>query len=558
MNSDKTAKNAAANFTTNAADSAINANPLLDAMGTEMSKTLTENGAVTYSTTASDCLDFFANIGGMRNRSERDIVNAFELAYIENPDMAMKLLFYTRDIRGGLGERKIFRTIVKYLARAHKESLLKNLKYFSEFGRWDDLLVLIQDYSSARAKNAPAEDAAAKNADDDTDCAEAAIAILRDQLNKDVESLRSGEGVSLLGKWLPSVNASSAETRRQGKLLAKAFGLSEKEYRQTLTALRQKIKIMENFLREGTYEFDYSNVTSQAMLKYRQAFFRNDYDKYVAYLQAVAEGKTTVNTGTLTPCEIVNKVAKKLYEVGHYRYWFNYTDEAEDENPTAAIDQNERLALNTMWNSLEDFTDDRNALVVIDGSGSMYRDESPMPISVAMSLGIYFAERNKGAFADHFITFSANPKLIKIKGADIVDKVEYCMRYNEIANTNIERVFHLVLDAAVKNDLPQEELPETIYIVSDMEFDYCTQDASLTNFENAKNMFERAGYKLPNLVFWNVSSRNNQVPVRQHETGTALVSGYSARKFSYIVENVTPYEFMLEILSKERYEAIVA
>ena len=182
-----------------------------------------------------------------------------------------------------------------------------------------------------------------------------------------------------------------------------------------------------------------------------------------------------------------------------------------------------------------------------------------MPAAVAQSLAIYFAEHNRGVFHNHFITFSTNPRLVEIKGQDIVDKARYCETFNECANTNIQKVFELVLNAAVKNHVPQEDLPSTLYIISDMEFDYCTNDASLTNFEYAAKLFERAGYKLPNVVFWNVASRNQQQPVTMNEQGVALVSGCSPRIFSMVMEgSLDPFTYMLSVIGTERYAPIAA
>jgi len=188
----------------------------------------------------------------------------------------------------------------------------------------------------------------------------------------------------------------------------------------------------------------------------------------------------------------------------------------------------------------------------------MYWGNEPLPASVALSLGIYFAERNMGAFKNHFITFSENPRLVEIKGADIVDKVQYAESFNEVANTNIQKVFELVLRTAVEHKVPKEELPSMIYIISDMEFDACTKDADLTNFEYAKGLFAQNGYELPNLVFWNVSSRNTQQPVPMNEKGVVLVSGASPRVFSMIGSgNLSPYAFMLDTLNAERYAKIL-
>ncbi|MDE6767006.1 MAG: DUF2828 family protein, partial [Eubacterium sp.] len=212
-----------------------------------------------------------------------------------------------------------------------------------------------------------------------------------------------------------------------------------------------------------------------------------------------------------------------------------------------------------MWGALEDFTKDENAIAVVDGSGSMYYCGNPLPASVALSLGIYFAEHSKGAFANHFITFSSSPRLVEIKGRDITEKVRYCESFNEVANTNIQKVFELILHTAVKNKLPQEELPSTIYIISDMEFDMCAEGADITNFEYAKRRYAKYGYNLPKMIFWNVQSRNMQQPVKMNEQGVALVSGCTPRIFSMVKDGkLNPYDFMMDIINYERYAVIAA
>ena len=201
-----------------------------------------------------------------------------------------------------------------------------------------------------------------------------------------------------------------------------------------------------------------------------------------------------------------------------------------------------------------------NTLAVVDGSGSMYwGGTNVMPAAVAESLGIYFAERNCGAFKGHFITFSANPRLVEIKGKDIFEKVQYCMSFNECSNTNIEKTFDLILDTAVKNRLKQKDMPSRLLIISDMEFDICSSDAEMTNFDNAKAKFAANGYRLPQLVFWNVNSFNRQQPVTMNEKGVTLVSGMSPQIFSMLKDdNLDPYSFMMSVISSERYERIAA
>ena len=483
---------------------------MLEFLKREANKTYTENGSVTYRSTGRDCLDLFATIGALRRESEQEITARFLRAYAEDPDLAMKILFYGRDVRGGLGERRVFRILLRWLAVSKPESVVRNLPYVAEYGRWDDVLVLL-----------------------DTPCRAEALALLKQQFDADLAALSSDGDVSLLGKWLPSVNASNDETVRAAKQIANAFGLSDRDYRKTLTKLRAQIRILENNLRKRDYTFDYSKQPSKAMFKYRKAFLRNDAERYGAFMQRVSTGEVKLNTGALYPYEIIEKAY--------------HCDDAE------------RLSLDATWRALADYTQDENALVVADGSGSMYWGGKPMPAAVAQSLAIYFAEHNRGAFRNHFITFSMNPRLVEIKGRDIVDKARYCETFNECANTNIQKVFELVLNAAVRNRVPQKDLPSTLYIISDMEFDSCAAGASLTNFEYAAKLFRQAGYRLPNVVFWNVSSRNQQQPITTNEQGVALVSGCSPRIFSMVMEgSLDPFTFMLSVIDTERYAPIRA
>lgn len=324
-------------------------------------------------------------------------------------------------------------------------------------------------------------------------------------------------------------------TQRKGKKIARAPGMTDTEYRRTPVKLRARIRIIKNHLRRKDYAFVTSAQLSKAN-KYRAAFMRNSAERCAAFMKQVEKGEKTLHTGTLTPYEII----------APYVGFGTMTDE-------------ERKAMDVTWNALEDFTTGENALVVVDGSGSMYGWADPKPAAVAMSLAIYFAERNTGAFRNHFITFSEKPRLVEIKGRNIAEKVRYCMGYNEVANTNIQGVFGLILNAAVQYRVPQEEMPSRIYIISDMEFDCCAENADQTNFERAKKAYAQYGYKLPEIVFWNVASRNRQQPVTMNEQGVALVSGCTPRIFSMIASGImSPYTVMMDVLESERYAKIAA
>lgn len=485
---------------------------MLELLKKENRITYTENGAKTYNTTESYCLDLFFRAGAMRNASVKDIAEAVICAFIENPEKTMKIVFFTRDIRGGLGERRFFRIAMRTLADYCADAVLRNIPYIAEYGRFDDLCCLIG-----------------------TLCEKSAVEEIRRQLNEDINSYKNGGKVSLLAKWLPSVNASSAQTRITAKKLVKLLGMTEKDYRQTLSELRRYTDIIENRLRVSDYTFDYEKQPSCAMMKYRRAFIRNDGIRYTEYLHAVDRGEAKLNTSTLYPYEIVRRCLD------------------------AKLSKAERLSLDTTWRNLPDFGNNtENAIAVVDGSGSMTCGRGIRPIDAALSLGIYFAQHNKGKFANHFITFSKHPRLVEIKGKNIVDQVQFCNTFNEVANTDIEAVFNLILRTAVKNKVSADEMPAKLYIISDMEFDYCVEGGnSFPLFETMEKKYRHFGYKLPQVIFWNVNSRQSNMPVKRSQTGAALVSGFTPNIFDMVIGGeITPEIIMEKIIFGERYAMI--
>ena len=493
---------------------------MLQHLKNEANRTFTENGAVAHATTGSDCLDLFATVGALRQASEPEILRRFVRAYTESPLLAMRTLFFARDIRGGLGERRVFLVCLKWLANNAPRSVRRNLREIAEYGRWDDLLCLL-----------------------DTPCEKEALDLIKDQLRADLFALNRGLEVSLLAKWLPSVNASNEENVACANRVARALGMKDSAYRKTLVKLRERIRLLENSLREKDYSFDYSKQPSRAMYKYRKAFSRNDGERYRAFLDDVSRGKSTLHAGTLMPYELVEPYLS-------YSYYGSFMRPLSEE---------ERQTLNTTWASLPSYTNDENALAVIDTSGSMYCGKKPLPAAVALSLGLYFAEHNTGIFKNLFIEFSDYPRLIEIKGDTFADRLRYVTSFNEIAGTNLESVFDLILSTAIRNNVSQREMPSTLYIISDMEFNACVHHADDTIFQNARKQFEACGYRLPRIVFWNVQSRNHQLPVTQNEQGVSLVSGCTPVLFSNVAKGLlSPYNYMLEVLTSERYLPISA
>lgn len=492
--------------------------------------TRTMNGAVTHGSTGDACLDFFAVAGGMRYRRREEQIRLFDRAYIETPELAMKLLFHLRDIRGGMGERTLFRTLLRHVACTWPESARKNVGYIAEFGRWDDLLCLLGTPASREAAE-----------------------VIRRQLAEDEEALRRREAgeenahISLLAKWLPSDNASSRRTRKTAHRLIQALGMEKSEYRRLVTALRARIGLAERCLTAMKPEkINYEAVPAQAMLKYRKAFAASDGTRYAAYLDGVKSGDKKIHTETLFPYEVL----RPFFRSSCCDYWnfLNFSNVAG----MATLEQ--------LWNRLPGTVGDANAISVVDTSGSMYWSMGPlMPALISQAMGLYCAERCRGVFHNHLITFESTPHLMEIHGETLQDKLRYLGTLPWGGSTNLEAVFDLILDTAVEARVSQEELPRVIYIFSDMEFNCAVRDAGQTVYENARRRFEAYGYEMPAVVFHNVNSWQMQTPVTAHTRGTALTSGASTHAMgSRFDGNITPMAHMLRVLNGKRYAMIHA
>lgn len=493
---------------------------MLNQLKQATNKTTTTNGAVTNVTSNSHLLDFFAQGGAMRNSSENEIRQVFSKAFSENPEYALKTLFLHRDIREGNGERRLFRICTKWLSETDLKALEALIPLIAEYGRYDDVVELLDTEAQGKAGQ-----------------------VLAKQLTEDVANLNDGKSISLLAKWLPSENASSPLTVSRARKLIKGLGITPKQYRKTLVALRSKINILETNMSQQTWDnVDYSSLPSQAMMKHRQAFHRNDEAKFTSYLDSLVKGDkgVKVNAGALFPYQIVEKVMEKT----RYSWHSNITPQ-------------ERVLFDQQWKALPNRIEGAdNSLAVVDVSGSM----SGMPMNVAISLGMYVAERNEGAFHNHFMTFSSRPQLVEIVGKDIVEKVSNMSKADWAMNTDLEAVFNLVLNTAIQNNMPQSQMPSRLFIISDMQFDRCVRfsGAELTFFQSMRAKFAQAGYALPKLVFWNVNARMGQSPVEKDTPDVQLVSGFSQNLFKAIMESssTNPYDMMMETLDSERYAQI--
>ena len=488
--------------------------------------TYTENGALTHSTSGQALMDLFAMGAAYRSRSNEDVIFLFKKAYNENPTYALKCLFYIADCRGGQGERRFFRVCARWLASYDTEAMKRNLSHIPEYRRWDDLFVFI---------GTPLE--------------KDALEIVKNQLALDVQC----KTPSLLAKWMPSENTSSKQTRAHAQVMRKYLGWTHKQYRKALSILRARINVLERLMSEGRWdEIEFDKIPSKAGLKYKNAFARHDIERVkseknvVSYADFAKDTTTKVNAKDLYPYEVVDKAMKVCGR---------------------SLEDTERLMVNKYWENLANYFNGKsfNGLAVVDTSGSMtWHGGAAAPINVAISLGLYCAERAKGPFAGHYVSFSRRPQLIKTDGVDFVDKVKRIYRTNLCENTNIEATFDMLLNTALANKCTQDELPENIIIISDMEFDsargvgyYSREDSNArrTLMESIEAKWNAHGYRMPKLIFWNVEARQDNIPMEMKD-GISFVSGMSPSIFNQIMTGKTAYDLMMEVLDGARYERI--
>jgi hypothetical protein len=445
--------------------------------------TLTTNGMVTNSTSLNSNVDMFFLAGASRNMSEKNIEILFQKAIVENPLVALKVLFWSRDPRGGAGERRFFKICSKFLNKNYLTLLEKNISLIPEFGRWDDIFELDEKVVLPLIK----------------------------------EGLENKNG--LLAKWLPRNHSEFANKVR------KTLGLNPKEYRKLVVGLSNTVE--QKMCAKDWDSITYPHVPSLAMNKYRKAFGKNDSSRFTEYITLVKEGKQEIKAGVLFPHQLYD-----AYKRG--------------EN---------KDAVEAQWMNLPDFMSDSNERIipVCDVSGSM----TGLPMSVSVSLGVYISERNKSIFKDAFITFSASPQMNYLRGS-FYERLRQLEHADWGMNTNLEAVYKLILGKAVQHNIPESEMPTKILIISDMEFDRCATNGSNTALKMIERMYKDAGYKFPEIIFWNVNGRLGNVPAKSSSKGVGLVSGFSPSVLKSILQGSidTPESLMLRTVMSERYKSI--
>lgn len=486
---------------------------------------LTDNGAIAKKGTGSKVLDMFAKGGTYRTATPSDIIDLIEPALKEEPALFGACLFYLRDILEGQGERRFFRTVLYFLGTVHPQVAYQLFELIPQYGRWDDLFAFRGTFLY-----------------------DAALQFYADALQSDYNLLLidPNASISLAGKWAPSEKAGKAAKTLWRDLVVKFD--SPAQYRRLLTRLRARIRIVESAMCAKEWgSIDYGKVPSRASLLYRKAFKKNDSSRYAEFIASLKgkskeEVRKSIKAGALYPYELVSQCNMH-----------NYGTPSNQDDDT----------IDALWNAMPDYLKGkhRNSLAVVDTSGSM---SSPVTgtvtaLQIAISIGLYLADNAQGIWAGKFITFSTNPSFQTVEGDTLQQKVLNMASADWHMSTNLNKVFTLILETAKKHELGQEDMPETVFVISDMQFDEASRRSD-TNFDQITRQYEAAGYERPNLVFWAVK-KGEASPVAYNDYGTAVVSGFSANTFSNVmgdeyVTPPTPEEVMRKVLESPRYQSV--
>jgi hypothetical protein len=460
----------------------------IDALQSE--DTLTENGMVINSSTLNECVNLFFTIGAMRGQDKQRLISTFSKAFNENPLTALKILFWVRDVRGGAGERQIFRDILKYLVENHPNVVKQNIQAIPHFGRWDDLSVLFGTKLEAESTKMFVDGLIVEN--------------------------------GLCAKWIP----------RKGVIfnaIRKALKTTPKNLRNLLVGISNTVE--QKMCANQWTNIEYSKTPSLAMGRYTKAFAKHDITGFTEYLEKLKKGETKVNAGAVYPYNVVQTMNQGSWELA-----------------------------NEQWKSLPNFMEGttERILPVVDVSGSMGSivSGSITCLDVAISLGLYISERNEGVFKDSFITFSEKSELQVLSGT-LKERYEQMSQADWGMNTNLNLVFNLILNQALKHKVLPEDMPSKILIMSDMEFDQATRQSD-SAIQMIRRQYDESGYTLPEIIFWNIQSRGKNFPVRHDESGTALISGLSPSIVKSVLggKEMTPVSIMNETINSERYSII--
>lgn len=469
---------------------------LTEALQTE--NTTTKNGMTTNSSSLNECVNLFFSIGAMRGKGKDKVVALFSKAFNEDPRTAMRILFWSRDVREGAGERQIFRDIMSYLASNYPQTVKTNLDLIPEYGRWDDVQVLFG-----------------------TELENDVVTLL-------VHGLNNPETASLVSKWMPRKGLVFNKVR-------KSLKVTPKELRKMIVSLSKTVE--QKMCSKRWTEIEYPKTPSLAMSRYTKAFGRNDGERFKSFIESLKKGEVKINAGALYPYDITKNLR---------------------------FGSNKDLA-NEQWKALPNWMEGSDELILpmVDVSGSMACTVGGNPnltcMEVAISLGMYISERNEGSFKDMFMTFSSTPQIQKLLGP-LSDRYTQLARADWGMSTNLYSAFKTILNQAVKFNIPQDEMPSKILILSDMEFDNAIRgERNHSALSMIDEMYEEAGYVKPGIIFWNLHANGGNFPAKFDESGTALISGFSPSILKSVLSNpdsLTPVNIMNETVNSERYEPV--
>lgn len=505
-----------------------------------LNTTTTSNGAIVYKKSDSALVDCNYRVSGWRYDDPQNIIHQFMAAFRENKKAALTWLFFLRDCRGGLGERKAFRTIYTWLVEEEPLLTAALFPLIAEYGRFDDMIDIIYHMCDIRPSKVVRE---ARNV---------MIEYIRKILYHDIDMCEKGESISLLAKWMPSGNTSSRVTREKAMLMATQLGMSPREYRKTLSKLRKHLNVTEVKASANQWsEIDYESVPAKAALKYADAFLRHDEDRRRAYLKSVLLDNVKANISGINPYEILSLA-------------------------NTAYDEDVEAFYNAVWDKLvkEGFPDTEafdGCLPIVDTSGSMSKHVTTKVTvrDIAFSLGLYFSQKANGAFHNKMMSFSEHPQWISVTDdMTLKEKYEVLRRGPWDMNTDIRAVFECILHVALSEKVKPEDMPKSLLIVSDMQFDGCVSygynmysgmyEDHEKLLEDISTKYKYYGYKLPKLIFWSVTGDVEEgIPMKENENGLVLISGYSQNAAKAVVSNKkNPLDALMDVLNSKRYESV--
>lgn len=486
---------------------------------------------------------FFKSVRGLTDdRLEEYLTRASKESLVDT----FLIAFHIRDCRGGKGERELGRKCLRWLSR-HAQHFRAVIEFLAEYGRWDDYILLLRKLAQplGKKKGETKEIVSAATGPfagiENASLAQNMIRLLAGQLKKDLLAMTEGKPCSLAAKWAPTENCSLDRQYGVVTKIAKELKISVRNYRKTyLAPLRAYLKVVERYMCNKSWDaIEYSAVPSCAMKRLKKAFARNDSQRFEEWKTKLQKGEVKVNAKQLFPHELVREVVKEDDNVVSEAQW------------KVLVEETKKLGVF------------KKSLVVVDVSASMGRmsQSTFCPIHASVALGLIISECLEGPLRNQIITFHENPTFFAVQGSDLKRRIAHLTQAPWGGNTNFQKVFDLILTGARHHELKQEDMPEFLYILSDMQFDRAMGPLggeSTTNYTAVKEKYAEAGYTPPQIIFWNLNGASDDFPCTVDDDGTAMISGFSTAILKSILTlgKVDPYNAMRVTLDAERYQPV--